>query len=601
MRAIDKRKQELRWIIRALCLTSAIISLRPKPFFVQTPPGRRGVLNAQPRLRNGRAASTPPAAAPHTAATAAATAAAAASLISHPALDLGVDLSSPSSLTMAWVAGSPELWMFVCLAAGMAVVQLIQIGRNGWMREKTDHERDPKFPRFQVNFLLVYLLAMFADWLQGPYVYVLYERMGYDMRMIGYLFVVGFASSALAGMAVGDLADRYGRKAWCLLYSLFYILACLMYNINSLPLLFFGRFCAGVATSILFTTFDAWMVCEHKKRHFEMPLLNETYARATFGNGLVAIIAGVCASAVANTVGPVGPFDASIAVLIVLALVVAFTWTENYGREAVEDTGDKAKEGEDKKGGAAADAVSTDTGLAYVFRTFRTHPEVWWVGMVQSFFEAAMYSFVFVWTPALPRTIDQGIVFSSFMVAVMLGSNVFVFLEKAGLQLSLSVLLYVVVGAVSMLCAALALYLNAASPWRLLAFLLFELCCGVHFSAFYSLRARVLPEEGRATILNLYRVPLNLIVMGVCTQAASFPLEGVFLFAAFLLLCGAVFQCLVHQRVSKDGYTSPSSSTSQSAIGRDTPQQEDKEDEKARLLARQSGGDEATRVNSRTE
>ena len=32
-----------------------------------------------------------------------------------------------------------------------------------------------KFGEFQTNYLIAYLLAMFADWLQGPYVYELYE------------------------------------------------------------------------------------------------------------------------------------------------------------------------------------------------------------------------------------------------------------------------------------------------------------------------------------------------------------------------------------------------------------------------------------------
>lgn len=33
----------------------------------------------------------------------------------------------------------------------------------------------PAFRRFQLRYLFVYILAVTADWLQGPYVYALYE------------------------------------------------------------------------------------------------------------------------------------------------------------------------------------------------------------------------------------------------------------------------------------------------------------------------------------------------------------------------------------------------------------------------------------------
>jgi hypothetical protein len=35
-----------------------------------------------------------------------------------------------------------------------------------------------KFSAFQNSYLFVFLLAMFADWLQGPYVYELYVSYG---------------------------------------------------------------------------------------------------------------------------------------------------------------------------------------------------------------------------------------------------------------------------------------------------------------------------------------------------------------------------------------------------------------------------------------
>ena len=47
-----------------------------------------------------------------------------------------------------------------------------------------------------------------GDWLQGPYVYRLYEHYDYGVRDIGRLFIMGFASSAVFGTVAGALADK---------------------------------------------------------------------------------------------------------------------------------------------------------------------------------------------------------------------------------------------------------------------------------------------------------------------------------------------------------------------------------------------------------
>ena len=47
-----------------------------------------------------------------------------------------------------------------------------------------------------------------GDWLQGPYVYALYQYYGFDRGQIGRLFIGGFASSMVFGTLVGSLADK---------------------------------------------------------------------------------------------------------------------------------------------------------------------------------------------------------------------------------------------------------------------------------------------------------------------------------------------------------------------------------------------------------
>ena len=63
--------------------------------------------------------------------------------------------------------------------------------------------------------------------------------------------------------------------------------------------------------------------------------------------------------------------------------------------------------------------------------------KVLFLGLVQSLFEGSMYMFVLEWTPALtagPDTskapIPHGYIFATYMVAVMIGSNLFRILVK---------------------------------------------------------------------------------------------------------------------------------------------------------------------------
>ena len=47
--------------------------------------------------------------------------------------------------------------------------------------------------------MIPFLLAMGGDWLQGAYVYALYQNYGYSQQEIALLFVMGFGSAMIFG------------------------------------------------------------------------------------------------------------------------------------------------------------------------------------------------------------------------------------------------------------------------------------------------------------------------------------------------------------------------------------------------------------------
>ena len=53
-----------------------------------------------------------------------------------------------------------------------------------------------------------------------------------------------------------------------------------------------GRVLGGVATSLLFSAFESWLICEHNARGYDGSALSDTFSLMYFGNSLCAIVAG---------------------------------------------------------------------------------------------------------------------------------------------------------------------------------------------------------------------------------------------------------------------------------------------------------------------
>jgi len=362
------------------------------------------------------------------------------------------------------------------------------------------------FFKFQRNYLLVYLIVSCADWLQGPYMFVVYQTYGFPVGDIGKLFITGFISAMIFGPVVGALADKFGRKKMCLGFCVFYGAACILAHIPVFPVLILGRILSGVATAILFSCFEAWMIHQHFHRGFHADLLESTFDLATTGNGIIAIFAGFLASILVARYGPLSPLKASLVCLVLAFLVISPTWSENYGNSQIEIL----------------------ESLQQSVHVLRKDPRVLILGFAQSLFESGMYIFVFMWTPALQSTtpfeVLNGWVFACFMISITIGSAVFSYssqsskIEEIGFWNYISSIFFLAVPAFSTNHVA-----------RLLAFCAFEGNVGIHFPVTGILRGKVIPEGQRSTLMTFFRVPLNFIVACVLLSIDNLAESSVFI------------------------------------------------------------------------
>eukprot|EP00392_Amoebophrya_sp_AT5.2_P000690 g691.t1 len=248
------------------------------------------------------------------------------------------------------------------------------------------------------RYVIAFWLATAADWLQGPYVYALYNSYGLSHWENSILFIFGFGASMLFGAFLGSWADHYGRRRFALLYCLTYGIACGTKHVANFYVLAVGRVLAGVATSLLYSIFECWLVCEVNKKVGNKigtaaprlakgqqenmdDLLGDIFSLAIFGNSVVAILMGLVAEAAASMmdlkeVGTIFgtkvyagqyclPFDLSAVVLVITSLFLVYAWGENYGEEGERKTPEVDEESVDAEVETAAlikkKFVSSDT------------------------------------------------------------------------------------------------------------------------------------------------------------------------------------------------------------------------------------------------
>jgi len=438
----------------------------------------------------------------------------------------------------SWISMIP-VNMYTITLVPLGLVTLILAWKT---KPKTDENLTPEFKSFMWTYLIVWYIAVAADWLQGPYVYALYAAYGFPGHEIAQLFVAGFGASMVFGTFVGSLADVWGRKRCSILYCVLYIVSCCTKHSNDYWILIAGRVTGGIATSILFSCFETWMVSEHLTRYnFSGGLLRYMFTMMFFGMYAVAIASGIMAQLVVDALpmkevagmpgifwgGYTSPFDMSIVCLVVCMGVILASWDENHGTQPFGET------------------QSLTSSLCRACACMMGQWRIALMGVVVTAFEGSMFAFVFNWTPALDSKAlppPHGLIFAMFMMACMCGASTFSLfgsnLKPASVLLPCMLLATCSLGVVAF---AIGLGSGYALQASFFCFLVFEFCVGLYWPTVGTLKSEIVPEDVRATVYNIYRVPLNAVVCALLLSNIS--LTASFGFCTVLLLLSVISIC----------------------------------------------------------
>lgn len=494
----------------------------------------------------------------------------------------------------------------------------------------------PSFTSLRLNYLLVTLVIMLADGLQGTHLYVLYEGYGFN---VASLYALGFITGAVTTPITGPLIDRFGRKKSAILYCILEMGINLLEQYPFLSGLLLSRMVGGITTNLLSSVFETWLDTEFRNRlrtqksgtgrsgltdddtattlDSKVNEIEDAAAKNEYElimrdsviiSNLASIASGYLAHHLAEKYGSVGPFQGAVSCTGIALVVISLLWTENYGVSSKSTCGeDEAKAEEEISGENFVEhneevTKSVTDYMKEAVEIFRSNPKILSLGIIQGLSAGSLQIFIFLWSPTLQTftaddtsganvddsdssisltpyfrwAIDSmgnpayGLIFGAFMAAGVSGGLCAPYIRRAvGLlfskQKDISALemihleneesnvrpmeLEFLIGMNYIFAAILMVvpsFLSTSSlesfSIALVVFLIYEFLVGVTMPCEGVIRSIYLPSNGRATMMMVPRMVVNLAVsLGVIlTRYVSE--QWAFLAIALLMACSGFLQ-----------------------------------------------------------
>uniref|UniRef100_A0A7I4YPE1 Molybdate-anion transporter n=1 Tax=Haemonchus contortus TaxID=6289 RepID=A0A7I4YPE1_HAECO len=439
-------------------------------------------------------------------------------------------------------------WIWCGLCAGASIL-VANLKRKTHPRDAA--ENNAEFRGLQRRFLFPYLIVLFSESLQGPYLYAFFYDLHYLPSQIAVLYVVGLISNMVFSFYCVHLSARYGRRALCLLCITAGVFGCGCKLSTSFVVLFIGRILDGLFAALVTSPFHQWYVDEHQIA-FDFPpeWIQSTFLMLSLGAGFLAVTAGITSHIVVGISKVIVlPYILSIASLVIGGAFITSQWQENRSVDA---------------------PLPFKNVIGKALAVIRSNPMAFVISVTSCCAEMASQMFVFVWAPLFIRAEHSGmksvyalgVIYASFVASYLAGLLLFSSLAKRMrnsrlLLLSMTIAFLVFVVAIRELPYAQSDWTATRFERVFLCLVVFEMAYGVYNPSMEALQAIVLPYlHQRSVLLALVRLPLTFFVS--LSILAFFPTPGgefkLMVFIVVQLFIAAMLSLLLDAVVMNRGY-----------------------------------------------
>jgi len=369
----------------------------------------------------------------------------------------------------------------------------------------------PDQAALRFKYLVASILVKAATWVKAPYLFALYNRLHKFTRAdIGLLYCLDNIASLIFGPIIGSLCDLLGRKKFCVLYSFLVISHIGLRLTGDRTLAIFAQIITGISGVILDTSFESWL-------NFESSLLfsndeegkraKNSFLREVFSKQIqVDCFSSIALTGVATVLymnyGIFYPFYLCIVFSGLAGIYMAIRWNEN-NIQLLRYT----EESELHKSGFFEK-------IKYSYNTLIQDKPLIAVGIIESCFKISLTLFSFMWTPLLEETVlkrvSPGAVFICFMLARLVGSEVFQGSKKV-LKTN-TYLLSIIITLTGSISFWFDYSFNSFNI-RLIMLIYFDGLSGIFMPLMSSLKSQMIPEKERTTIMNFFRIPINVFCL----------------------------------------------------------------------------------------
>ncbi|KAI0592912.1 hypothetical protein F4775DRAFT_587213 [Biscogniauxia sp. FL1348] len=430
----------------------------------------------------------------------------------------------------------------VAIVAGHGAIAKLIFRRSHQTEQKEGRSDDDRAARkFRRIFLQVYLLVMGSEWLQGPYMYSLFRNeKNFDEGIVALLYICTYASAAVSAFFTGFVADKFGRRAACLVFCGIHSLASLSVCLDRLELLIIGRVLGGIGITLLWTAFESWMVAEYNARGFSQSSsfsLSTMFGLMTTTNCITAVLAGVLGHCLVLALGSkADPFMLGVALDFGAVILILRTWNENRDNITTRKM--------DILQGQQSEEVLQRPGCDRVSTSWLKDGRIWALSFISCFFEGTVFLLMFFWPgtlqeardlehPGANETIPYGVTFAAFMAVMALGALLFntisrsmdwEYRKEAGGGETPGIFTPTRLLAMALLLSAssfLVVAFTRKETYLFAAFMLFEACNGVYVPSMAYHRGVIVSDAARSQIYSVMNIPLFVFVAAALHTTGS--------------------------------------------------------------------------------